>query len=184
MSKTLSVEDLKVVDELSHLRTLDFINPVNDDLIAPYLKVFGFDLDYPIEYIACQHRTLSGKVVVSYLISGEVEINDSFLSSSFATTEDHMIAAGYRDLGVAEDIASAMTAGREYGGGDEGFPSDQANPDEKIILEQIKQLNDMLLVIRGNPFKKDGSRKTMAEQHLVEPVEKVRKKSVSRKKTA
>jgi hypothetical protein len=178
--KTISVTDLKLIPQLAHLRMLDFINPTNDELIAPYLKQLGFDLDYPIEYLARQHRNLQGKVVIAYMIAGEVECNSAFLHSPLATVEDRIIAAGYRDLSLASQLSKSLSTSREYDSGIvEGFPPDLVNPDEDEILMQIRVLEDLLLEVRGEPFKNDGSRKTLAEQHVAEEPEKKRKKVVS-----
>lgn len=161
--KTISVTDLKLIPELSHLRMIDFIDPKNDALIAPYLEELGFDLDYPIEYMARQHRNLQGKVVIAYMIAGEISCNEKFLKSAFATAEDRIIAAGYRDLSLAKDMARGMHTSRDIEGEVEGFSPDQANPDEDDILMQIKVLDDLLLDVRGDPYKEDGSRKTLGE---------------------
>ncbi len=183
MSKNISVTDLKLIPELSHLRMLDFIDPANTELISPFLKVLGFDLDYPIQFIPCQHRNMQGKVVIAYIITGEVEINASFQDSVWCTPEDRLIAAGYKDLTLAQDLAHSLTKGRDYGtdGTGEGFPPDQSNPDEDDILMQIKVLEDLLLLVRGSPFKQDGSRRTLDEHGLKEAPEKRRKKSERRK---
>lgn len=182
--KSVSVTDLKLIPELAHLRPLDFIDPKNDALIAPFLKVLGFDLDYPIQYIPSQHRNMQGQVVIAYRIVGEVECNESFLTSSFATTEDKIIARGYKDLGVAQDMAGQMTTGRDYGGdegqSEKGFPPELTNDNEDEIATQIHMLDIALAIARGNPFKQDGSRKTMAEVHLVEAPEKRRAKPVKK----
>lgn len=183
MDKSFSVTDLQLIPELSHLRMLDFINPENDALIAPFLKIIGFDLDYPIQFIASQHRNLQGKVVIAYRIIGEVEINSSFQDSVWCTPEDRLIAAGYRDQGLAADLARSLTSARDYGtdGTGEGFPPDQCNPDENDIVMQVKVLEDLLLQVRGSPFKQDGSRSTLAEHGIKEAPEKRRKKSERRR---
>lgn len=183
MSKNISTTDLMLIPELSHLRMLDFIDPKNTELISPFLKVIGFDLEYPIQFIPCQHRNMQGKVVIAYLIVGEVEINSSFQDSVWCTPEDKLIAAGYRDLGLAKDMATSLTSARDYGSdeGGDGFPPDQSNPNEADILMQIKVLEDLLLMVRGNPFKQDGSRATLDEHGVKEAPEKRRKKSERRK---
>lgn len=179
MDKTISVTDLQLIPELKHLRMLDFINPDNDKVIAPYLKILGFDLEYPIAFIPSQHRNMQGRVVIAYIIAGEVEINDSFQSSSFCTPEDRQIAAGYRDMSMANDLAQGAASCRDYGNdSSEGFPPDQSNPDENDIMMQIKVLEDLLLNVRGNPYKQDGSRKLYCESDIIEAPEKRRKKPV------
>lgn len=164
MEKTISVTDLKLIPELSHLRMLDFIDPKNDLLIAPYLRVLGFDLDYPIEYIPSQHRNLQGQKVIAYQIAGCVECNENFLSSSLATVEDRIIAAGYRDQGLARDMASSLSSSRDYvGEGDtEAFVSE---PDEADVTEQIQILQNLVDQVRPNMYKEGGSLKTLAEYH-------------------
>ncbi len=179
MSKNISSTDLLLIPELSHLRMLDIIDPKNDSLVATYLKIIGFDLDYPVNYVPCQHRNMQGKVVVAYMVTGEVCCNHSFLSSQWASIEDRIIAAGYRDISLAEAMADSMTICRDStnDGALEGFPQDMANPDEKKILAEIKLLDELLFIARGSPFKLDGSRKTLAEYGLVEAPEKARKKA-------
>jgi hypothetical protein len=164
--KTISVTDLKRIPELSHLRMIDFINPQNDLLVAPFLKVLGFDLDYPIEYMARQHRNLAGEVVIAYMVCGEVECNERFLRSAFATAEDRIIAAGYKDLSLASQMSNALSTSRNYDTGVvEGFPPDMTNPDEAAIVEQIEVLTNLLDQVRPDRFKEDGSLKTIVEYH-------------------
>lgn len=187
--KSISVTDLQLIPELSHLRMLDFIDPKYDSLISPFLKILGFDLDYPIEFAASQHRNLQGQKVIAYRIIGEVECNDAFLSSAFATTEDRIIARGYNDLGLSNDMASQLTVGRDYGGDDtgqseKGFPPELTNEDEDEITLQVQLLTDLLRIVRGNPFKQDGSRATLAEYGMEETPEKTRKKSVRKNKAS
>lgn len=170
--KNISVTDLMLIPELSHLRMVEFIDPKHDVLIAPFLKVLGFDLEYPVHFLPCQHRNLQGKVVIGYTIAGEVECNASFLASEWATSEDRIIAAGYRDLSLAGEMCQALTAGRSYSDGgasaEEVLAPDQTNPDEAVITQQIQILADLLLLVRGTPFKQDGSRATLDEYGLQE----------------
>lgn len=179
--KSISATDLILFPELSHLRMLDVIDPKNTDLISPFLKKIGIDLDYPVQFIPSQHRNWQQQVVIAYMVVGELECNESFLSSEWATAEDRIIAAGYKDLSKAQDMARALSTARDYGSGlVEGFPPDLMNPDEPDIAMQIKVLEDLLLAVRGNPFKQDGSRFTLAEYGTVEEPEKRRKKPVSK----
>lgn len=182
--KTISVTDLKRIPELSHLRMIDFIDPKHDRLIAPFLKVLGFDLDYPIEYTARQHRNLAGEVVIAYMVVGDIECNERFLSSPFATVEDRVIAAGYKDLGLAKQMSSALSTSRNYDSGTvEGFPPDMSNPDEAAILEQLQVLENLLEVVRPNRYKEDGSLKTMKEYHTP-PEPEVAKKERKKRSVA
>lgn len=175
--KNISATDLILFPELSHLRMLDVIDPKNTELISPFLKRIGIDLDYPVQFVPSQHRNMQGKTVIAYMVVGELECNSSFLNSEWATVEDRIIAAGYHDLGKAQDMAQALVSARDYESGvQDGFPPDLANPDEDEILMQIKVLADLLLSVRGTPFKQDGSRFTLSEHGVAETPEKRRKK--------
>lgn len=183
--KSISVTDLQLIPELSHLRMIDFIDPKYDTLIAPFLRKLGFDLDFPIEYAPSQHRNLQGKVVIAFRIIGEVECNNAFLTSEWATAEDRIIARGYRDLTIAGDMAKQLTVGRDYGHddqgqGEKGFPPELTNENEKEIKTQINVLEGLLMIVRGNPFRQDGSRATLAEYGVAEVPEKTRRKSVKK----
>lgn len=177
--KTISSTDLLLIPELSHLRMIDVIDPKNDALIAPFLEKLGFDLEYPIEYMARQHRNLQGQVVIAYMIAGEIQCNKSFLSSAFATVEDRIIAAGYRDLGLAKDMSASLSTNNDYDSGvPEAFPPDLANPNEQDILEKINLLEDLLTQVRGSQYKLNGGLKTMEDYHNPEkePAKKSRKR--------
>ncbi len=182
--KTISVTDLQLIPELSHLRMIDFIDPKYDELVSPFLAKLGFDLDFPIEFAPSQHRNMQGKVVIAYRIIGEVECNNAFLTSPFATAEDRVVARGYRDLGLAGDMAKQLTAGRDYGHddgqGEKGFPPELTNEDEQTIKDQINSLAGLLMIVRGNPFRQDGSRATLAEYGVEEVPEKTRRKAVKK----
>lgn len=179
---SISATDLVLIPELSHLKAIEMIDPKNADLILPYLKVLGCDADFPVQFVPCQHRNLQGKVVVSYLICWEVECNDAFLSSSFASREDRIIAAAYKDVGLAQDLAAQQTSSRDYGSSpSDGFPPELTNKDEDDILAQIKQLDEILLLVRGDPYKSDGSRKLFDEAHVTEIApDKQRRKRVAK----
>lgn len=162
--RVMSVYDLKLVPQLAHLSPLDFVNPENYKLLIPFLKTLGYDVSKPVQFLPCQHRTLAGKVVIGYLVVGDISQEREFLLSGFCTAEDRIIAAGAKDLSLAYDMAKSMTACRDYGADSvEGFPPDQANPDEEQILNEIKLLQTIADIAQGNLFKSDGSRKTLQE---------------------
>ena len=163
--RVFSVYDLMLIPELSHLRMMDFIDTANHNLLTPFLIELGYDMEYAVEFIPSQHRTLSGKVVVGYQVVGDVQINAEFLHSSWCTAEDRTIAAGYRDVGLAADMAASLTTCREYGvdGELEAFDPSQANENEKELLAQIEVLQQLVEHVRGNPYKSDGSRKVFSD---------------------
>lgn len=162
--RVMSVYDLKLIPQLAHLGPLDFVNPDNYALMLPFLKTLGYDTDKPVQFIPCQHRTMQGKVVIGYLVAGDISQDREFLLSPYCTAEDRIIAAGMKDLSLAHDMARSMTACRDYGTNNvEGFPPEQANPDEAAILHDIKILQQVLDIAQGDVFKSDGSRKTLQE---------------------
>ena len=168
--RVMSVYDLQLIPALSGLSMFDFVNPANHELLIPYLKTLGYDLLRPVEFIASQHRTMAGKVVIGYQVVGEISQDREFLLSPFCTAEDRIIAAGSKDLSLANEMARSMTTCREYGSDGavvEGFPADQANPDEAEILEAIRVYQVVMEIARGDQFKSDGSRKTLLEWNEV-----------------
>lgn len=176
--KTLSILDLKLIDQLKHKKPLEFLNPTNDVLLAPFLYIYGMDSKRPINFIPCQHRTLQGKVVVSFLIAGEVRADEDFLRSSFCSAEDRIIAAGYKDISLAHELAQTVTKAQSYGSSSDSenfLDPSQLNDNEDHIVEQIKQLSDLLLSVRGSPYKRDGSVRCLHEYSETEPEEKKRK---------
>lgn len=176
--KAISVYDLKLIPELEKLSIFDLIHPDNDKLVNPFLAVMGFDLDYPLIYTVSQHRTLQNKVVVGYVIRGEVNINREHLSSEWATLYDRMVAAAYQDPTLCKALCEQMNTSLDYSAFHSAketenpkpvdFPVNQCNPDEIVITEQIKQLEELLFHIRGSQYKKDGSLKMPADYHEVE----------------
>lgn len=180
--KTISVRDLLLLPELSHLNEFSLIDPNNDELVKTYLHELGFDLAQPVEYIPCKHRTLQGKVVVSYLLSGELNMSEEFLSSSFATQEDREFAREFREIESGmrlqeeheEEECHAFVSERKKR--ESALPFDQLESDSSAIEEIIASLAESLLSLRGDPFKSNGSRKTMDEVHLPDVPAKVRKK--------
>jgi hypothetical protein len=107
-----------------------------------------------------------------------VDINSNFLNSSFATAEDRIIAAGYKDISLANEMSRSLSTSREYSGVAEAFPAELSNPDEAAIMEQIEVLQNLIDQVRPNMRREDGSLKTIFEYHAppLEPVKKERRK--------
>lgn len=174
--KTYSCQDVVLASSLSHLKPLDLLDPQHDKLLGPVLHILGMDLTRPISFIPCQHRTLQGKVVVSFLIAGEVRGDKEFLLSSFCSAEDRIIAAGYKDISLAHELAQTVVKAQSYGNGEDTVldPS-QLNDNEDEIVAQINQLSELLLSVRGDAYNKDGSLKCLHEYSMAVPEEKKRK---------
>jgi hypothetical protein len=191
--KAISVYDLKLIPELSHLNYFEMVDPKNDHLVNPFLKIMGFDLDYALQYTVSQHRTMQGTVEIGYVIRGEVNISRDFLTSEWATLDDRLIAAAYTDPSLCKAMCGQLNTSLNYtafhDGGTavpeaiEDFPECLTNPDEAEILEAMKQLEVLLLEIRGSQYKEDGSHKLPHEYHEEPVVVVKRKRHVRKEKT-
>lgn len=181
--KTLSVTDLKLIDELKHLNFFEIIHPDNDALVAPFLRRYGIDTDKPIEYRAYRHRNLQGQVVVNFLISGELLLDRASLTSEFSSIEDRKIAASMYDRSLFEDLHAMGHTSPAYGGDwalDKKVPmveDDEYVQEEIKIAQEIAQLEDVLFHIRGSQRKPDGSIKTYADYKTPEAVPEKRKRT-------
>ena len=185
--RVISVTDLKLVDSLSHLTYIDIINPANDVLLLPVLEELGFDTDYPIQIDACQHRNLQNKVVVNYLISGEMSLNRKHVNSVYYDAMDRAIAASYTDRELAKDLLERGNVQVSY---ETLYSSDEkqqreimnildhyCDPEEsERITKEIDQLNDILYHVRGSQFLKSGAYKMHEDYHKEEEHSKPRKK--------
>lgn len=181
--KTLSVTDLKLIDELSHLNYMELVHPSNDDLVAPFLTRYGIDINKPIEYRAYRHRNLQGKVVVNYLISGELLLDRKSLTNEFSSIEDRKIAASFYDKSLFEDLHAMGHTSPTYGGDwaldvkVQAVEDDEYRQEEIKIAQEIAQLEDLLYHIRGSQMRADGSIKTYADYKTPEAVPEKRKRS-------
>jgi hypothetical protein len=184
--KTISVTDLKLIDGLSHLNYMEMVHPSNDQLVGKYLDMIGIDITKPLEYRAYQHRNLQGKVVVNFLIAGDLKLDRKSLTSQFSTYEDRLIASSIYDRSLFEQLHELGNTSPTYGGTapDEDVPtreSEECKEDELKIAKEIAMLEDILYHIRGSQVNPDGSFKTMDEYVNPRPVDKPRKKHKSRK---
>lgn len=186
MSKTISVTDLKLIPELSHLNYMEMIHPDNDDLVNSFLEKMGFDINKAIEYRAYQHRNMQGQVVINYLIAGEISHDRKYLTGPFGSFEERKIVAGMSDRSLFEELHSLGSRCHDYGAAeslDVSIPArddDEHKEEEKRIAKEIKLLEQVLLHIRGSQFKLDGSYKTPYDYKVPEVPPKKRKKKVKK----
>lgn len=171
--KSISITDLALIPELGKYNYMELIHPDQDDLMAKYLEMIGFDIEYPIQYIPSQHRNMQGKKVINYVVVGEVSCNRKHLNSEWADITDRIIANSYTDRGLAEDMLSLQCPSLDYSAFHEGKEDTETTKEdigsyfdreeEKRIVAQIKQLEELRDSIRGSMFNKDGSAKTFAD---------------------
>jgi hypothetical protein len=100
-----------------------------------------------------------------------------------------MVAAAYQDTSLCKELCNQLNTSLDYSAfhgvkniQDEDWepkdvPPNICNPDEEIIAQQMHQLEELLLHIRGSQYKADGSLKMPEDYHIKpEDVEKKRKK--------
>lgn len=185
--------DLKLADPLAHLNYFEMIDPKNDHLLMPVLEEMGWDIQYPIQIDACQHRTLGNKVVVNYLISGEININRKHLNGPWATALDKILAAQVTDSSLAKELLEMSGTQVSYS----TLHSSDSNENKEIqnildhymdvdeterITAQIKQLEDILFTIRGDQRLSSGAYKLAEDYHKEEILPRPRKKKVKKVK--
>jgi hypothetical protein len=183
--KVVSTHDLKLIPELAHFSLFDLINPDNDAVVNEFLWTMGLDIDRPLEYDVSYHRTLTKKSVVGFVIIGEVRTDRQFRLSPWCTAEDRMIAAGKKDVSLARELAAMMNIQNGYG-------SEQSLEDEEVgelfqdqseierIEDELTAMKVVLDNIRGNQYKRNGTRKLAHEYHEQEPYQRERRKKKNR----
>lgn len=185
--KAISVYDLKLIPELSHLTYFDMVHPDNDKLVNPFLEEMGFDLEYPLMYTVSQHRTLQNTVELGYVIRGEVNISRKHITGPWSSLYDRMVAAAVTDPSLCVELCRQMNTSLDYtaftsrgsnspGSPVDNFPEDLTDPDEQGILMQLQLLEEILFEIRGSQYKADGSLKMPADYHATEEEPKQRKR--------
>jgi len=114
--KTISVYDLQRISTLEHYSIFELVSPALESTISPYLYEYGIDTPKGVVYNVSQHRCLDKSVRVGFTISGEIRTDEDFLTSSWCTTEDRVIAKGLYDLSMSHVLASMDARIPAYGG--------------------------------------------------------------------
>ena len=187
---TISANDLLLADELAGMTIFDVVHPDNDAKVNPILHMIGIDLKQSVSYDASQHRTLTGKVVVGYQISGHPRLDREFRQSAYCSSEHLMLATAYTDPGFARELRSMSATCSCY---DTSWSLDKSDAildsyenreESKRLSAEIQALTDLLFHIRPNQYKSNGDLKT-PEDYLIpdEPV-KVRVRKVRKVRTS
>lgn len=184
--KSISTLDLKLVDELSKYTIFELIHPDNDDIVAPVLYEYGMDTNKGVEVVCSHHRRLNREAATSFVFVGEVRCDAAFRLSPFCSVEDRLIAAGKHDQSLAKELAamskvSQSAYGLSYALDDEEAGElHQDKEDIERIESELEVLEQMLMHIRPEQHRKDGSLKKMREYNKQDVYEKVRKKKDNR----
>lgn len=173
---SISLSDMKLISELSHLSEIQMIHPAADDLMAKYLYKIGMDCyDFPFLYIPNKHRNLRGQVVTGFRCVGEIRCDEEYRNSYLAGITERLIISSYLDPSLMEEIAELSFKVRnweEYLNDNDSldwdesralFPVDQLEEDWEAQEDHIRELGDVLLAVRGSPYTSSGALKTMED---------------------
>ena len=169
--KSISFRDLKLVTTLSHLTELDMLHPKNDALVYGVLDNLGFDIEYPILYLANKHRDMRNKVGVGFRAVGEINIQRKHIEAIYTDLTTRLAASAYTDPSMTIELAEL--AGKtidikSFSDGEdsphaEDVPSDMIEPSYLDVLNQMKLLESIRDNIRGCMYNEKGSPKTLEE---------------------
>jgi hypothetical protein len=185
--KVLSVYDVLLADPLKGMNIFDAIHLDNADKVYPVLHMLGININEPVHIYSAYHRTLTGEKKVGYLFAGEIRCDREFIKGPYAFQDDYLVSAFTHDRGLYEELHTINTRCNLYGSDDAldeniVVRDDPEYKEEELkIVEQIKQLDELLKHIRGEQTNPDGSYKTLEEYTTPKPAEKLRKKYKKRK---
>jgi len=176
--RALSLRDLLLADELSHIRNeVELIHPNNDAIVKYVLQGIGFDTSREINYEASYHRDMQGKAAVGFRVLGEYDTDLKY--KEFLTTDDRVVQAYMKDVSLGKEMEILL--GKRFGyknedneydiGSKRKKPSDPRYYSDDQLLEmgyddadyedyeevdmedeltqQIKVLEDIKVVLRG-----------------------------------
>ena len=171
----LSVSDLKLATKLSGMSELEIIKVENDEIVSEIIYQLGIDTEFPWIYTANKHRNIRDQVLIGYRIAGEIRIDEEFRNSKLAGIQERLVISSYKDVSMMEEIAELAFKVRDFSEYlndsdslefDEEralFGQDQLEPDWEQAEDHIRELNDILLAVRGSPYTSSGALKTMQD---------------------
>lgn len=170
---SFSLRDIKLITEFKPYNEIQLISLEMDDRMAYYLSKLGFDLDYPVSYLASNHRDLQNKVGVGFRVVGDIQINREFLTSDVCDVYTRIAATSYQDRSLTRELCQLQNSSLNYSSfnevdeeGDISHVDIAAYIDleeEQRIGIMIKQLEDVRDAIRGSMYNEAGAVKTFAE---------------------
>jgi hypothetical protein len=172
MSRVISLSDLLLCSELSHIKNeIELLSLQNDALMESILGHIGFDTEYPVSYVPVKHRNMQNQVIVGFMAVGEIDMNRSFIDSPICTLTERMIAAAYTDPSLTRELSSLMGMRVNFrsllengtDSSNEDLPEDMLEPDREYVTNQIKTLESLRDRIRGDMFNDRGEAKTFEE---------------------
>lgn len=169
--KSISFRDLKLVTTLAHLNELEMIHPNNDALMYGILDKLGFDIEYPIMYLANKHRDMQNKVSIGFRAVGEINIQRKHIEAVYTDLTTRLAASAYTDPSMTIELAEL--AGKtidinSFSGGEdspnaEDVATDMIEPSYQDTLAQMKLLESIRDEVRGPMYNEKGSPKVLEE---------------------
>lgn len=146
--RSLSVRDLMLADELSHIRNeVELIHPSNDAIVKYVLQGIGFDTSREIIYEASCHRDMAGKAAVGFRVLGEYDTDPKY--KEFLTTEDRVVQAYMKDVSLGKELEILLGKRFGYKNDDEyeiGNKRKKDNPryfsDEQLLEDGYSEVDD------------------------------------------
>jgi hypothetical protein len=167
---------MKLVSELSEMSEIEMVQIENDELMQKYFYQIGMDCyDFPFVYVPNKHRTLAGEVVTGFRCVGELRCDSAFRDSYLAGITERLIISSYLDTSLMLEIAELSYKVRDFDDYlndcdsidfDESralFPANQLEDDWVEQEAIIKNLQDVLTMIRGPVYNASGALKTAEE---------------------
>lgn len=166
--KTISFRDLQRVSWLAKYSEENLLDIKRDKLVVKVLSQIGFNCTKALQYSYAYHRDLTGFINFGYMVSGEIDLSRSFLTSKLADLTDILVASAHTDISLTVTLAELAGKFTKYGitgsvPNEKGIYSDQWNPNWKEVEEKINQATLMIAKIRGPAYNEVGSPKTVEE---------------------
>lgn len=163
--KQVSFRDLKRIPELSVFTEFQMLQPSMDCVLLPWIKMFGIDTDYEVEYIPNVHRDLFNKVALGFRAVGEISCNRLDINGPFMDMTDRLVAVAYQDKSLLEELAELSGKVLDYRGDGEMlidednpnlvFPYELREPNYEDMVEMIARLTGVRDRIRKSVTNKD-----------------------------
>jgi hypothetical protein len=166
---SLSVSDILRVDEFKELNELELIQIKNDERVLNQARTAGLDVTSGYHYFAAKHKNLRGKVVVGYVLSGDLRSDKSFRDSIACTPELLTLCHLSKDVSLHQEMQKLSGGSFAYGKtAEDDADNDRESeslyePDYKEVENQINLLNKIAYDIRGTYTGANGGVKSFYE---------------------
>lgn len=132
-------------------------------------------------YYAANHRDMSGKVGVGYVVCGEININRKHMNSVYTDTITRIAASSYLDRSLTQELATLSGTTLDHDAFhechvvdviDDPYLGEYVEDTWKAVEREIKVLEELRAFIRGPAYDESGSPKT--REQYKEYLEKVK----------